>query len=112
MSKLTINRRGLLRSGAALGAGLAAPTFFHRNAWAQSHTNMPQGQTVTLGFNVPQTGSYAEEGADQLRALQLAVKHLNGDDSSDGGMMNTFSSKALKGNGILGKKVEFVTGDT
>jgi len=30
----------------------------------------------------------------------------------DGGMMNTFSSKALTGNGILGKKVEFVTGDT
>ncbi len=30
----------------------------------------------------------------------------------DGGLMNTFSSKALQGNGILGKKVEFVTGDT
>ena len=27
-------------------------------------------------------------------------------------MLNTFSSKVLKGNGILGKKVEFVTGDT
>jgi ABC-type branched-subunit amino acid transport system substrate-binding protein len=27
-------------------------------------------------------------------------------------MLNTFSSKALKGNGILGKKVEYVTGDT
>ena len=40
----------------------------------------------------------------------LAVEHLNG--GGDGGMMNTFSSKALKGNGILGKKVEYVTGDT
>ena len=27
-------------------------------------------------------------------------------------MLNTFSSKALGGNGILGKKVEYVTGDT
>ena len=27
-------------------------------------------------------------------------------------MLNTFSSKALKGTGILGKKVEYVTGDT
>ncbi len=27
-------------------------------------------------------------------------------------MLNTFSSKALDGNGILGKKVDFVTGDT
>ena len=38
------------------------------------------------------------------------VEHLNG--GGDGGMLNTFSSKALEGNGILGKKVEYVTGDT
>ena len=50
------------------------------------------------------------EGADELRAYRLAVEHLNGE--GDGGMMGTFSSKALQGNGILGKKVEFVTGDT
>jgi ABC-type branched-subunit amino acid transport system substrate-binding protein len=65
---------------------------------------------VTLGFNVPQTGPYADEGADELRAFELAVEHLNG--GGDGGMLNTFSSKALEGNGILGKKVEYVTGDT
>ena len=58
---------------------------------------------------MPQTGPYAEEGMDELRAQELAVQHRNGE--GDGGMMNTFSSKALKGNGILGKKVEFVTGD-
>ncbi len=73
-------------------------------------TNEPTGVTVTLGFNVPQTGPYAEEGLDELRAQELAVEHLNGE--GDGGMLNTFSSKALKGNGILGKKVKFVTGDT
>ncbi len=65
---------------------------------------------MTLGFNVPQTGPYAEEGKDELRAHQLAVEHLNGE--GDGGMIPTFSSKTLKGNGILGKKVAFVTGDT
>jgi branched-chain amino acid transport system substrate-binding protein len=53
---------------------------------------------------------YADEGADELRAYELAVEHLNG--GGDGGMLNTFSSKALEGNGILGKKVEYVTGDT
>ncbi|MEM6488435.1 MAG: substrate-binding protein, partial [Pseudomonadota bacterium] len=74
------------------------------------YTNEPTGSTVTLGFNVPQTGAYADEGADELRAYRLAVKHLNGE--GDGGMMSTFSSKALSGSGILGKKVEFVTGDT
>jgi branched-chain amino acid transport system substrate-binding protein len=73
-------------------------------------TNAPTGDTVTFGFNVPQTGAYADEGADELRAYELAVEHLNGE--GDGGMLNTFSSKALKGNGVNGKKVEFVTGDT
>jgi branched-chain amino acid transport system substrate-binding protein len=38
------------------------------------------------------------------------VEHLNGE--GDGGYLNTFTSKALKGNGILGKKVAYVTGDT
>ena len=109
MSKFRIDRRGLLKSSAVLGAGLAAPTIFTSRAWA-GYTNEPTGSTVTLGFNVPQTGPYADEGMDELRAQQLAVEHLNGE--GDGGCLNTFTSKALKGNGILGKKVTFVTGDT
>ncbi len=108
MSKLIFNRRGLIKSTAAVGAGLAMPTIFSRNAWA--YTNEPKGDTVTLGFNVPQTGPYADEGADELLAQKLAVEHLNGE--GDGGCLNTFTSKALKGNGILGKKVAYVTGDT
>ncbi|MEO0621402.1 MAG: substrate-binding protein [Pseudomonadota bacterium] len=110
MTDFTINRRRLLKGGAVVGAGLATPTIFTSKAWAAGYTNEPTGGSVTLGFNVPQTGAYADEGADELRAYQLAVKHLNGE--GDGGMLNTFSSKALKGNGILGKKVEYVTGDT
>ena len=107
MSKFHINRRGLIKTGAAIGAGLAMPTIFTSSA--RAYINEPTGDTVTLGFNVPQTGPYADEGADELRAYQLAVEHLNGE--GDGGMINTFSSKMLKGNGILGKKVAFVTGD-
>ncbi len=108
--KQGVSRRGLMRGGIALSAGLAAPQFFIRGAGAATYLNEPTGSTVTLGFNVPQTGAYADEGADELRAYQLAVKHLNGE--GDGGMLNTFSSKALEGNGVLGKKVAFVTGDT
>ena len=59
---------------------------------------------------MPLTGAYADEGADELNAFKLAVKHLNGE--GDGGMMKTMKPSALKGNGILGKKVEYVTGDT
>ncbi len=109
MSNNNMTRRGVLKTGAVAGAGVALPTIFTASS-AAAYTNEPTGGTVTLGFNVPQTGPYADEGADELRAYELAVEHLNG--GGDGGMMNTFSSKALKGNGILGKKVEFVTGDT
>ena len=104
-----LNRRNLLRaSGAAVGL-LATPTFFVRNAWSQDFTNNPgDSPVVKFGFNVPQTGSYADEGADELRAYELAVKHIN----EGGGMLETIDPLALGGNGVLGKKVEFVTGDT
>jgi ABC-type branched-subunit amino acid transport system substrate-binding protein len=108
MSKSNITRRGVMKTSAAVGAGLALPTIFTSRVNAM--TNEPTGSTVTLGFNVPQTGPYAEEGLDELRAQELAVQHLNGE--GDGGMLNTFSSKVLDGTGILGKKVQFVTGDT
>ncbi|MFN3144724.1 MAG: substrate-binding protein [Paracoccaceae bacterium] len=113
MTKSNLTRRGMLKTGAVAGAGLAMPTIFTGASWAGSHTgftNAPQGSTVTLGFNVPQSGPYADEGADELRAYELAVEHLNG--GGDGGMIPTFSSKTLDGTGILGKKVEYVTGDT
>ena len=109
MTTSRFTRRGLLKNSAVAGAGLAMPTIFTASS-AAAYTNEPTGGSVTLGFNVPQTGPYADEGADELLAQQLAVEHLNGE--GDGGCLNTFTSKALKGNGILGKKVEFVTGDT
>ena len=109
MSIFNPTRRGLIQTGVVAGAGLALPTYLRADAHA-GFTNAPQGDTVTLGFNVPQSGPYADEGADELRAFELAVEHLNGE--GDGGMLATFSSKALDGTGILGKKVQFVTGDT
>ena len=109
MSNSNLTRRGVIKTGAVAGAGLALPTYLNA-AGHSGFTNAPTGSTVTLGFNVPQTGAYADEGADELRAFKLAVEHLNG--GGDGGMLNTFSSKVLEGNGIMGKKVEYVTGDT
>ncbi len=116
------SRRAILKGSLATTAGLGAlsltgvaPLHFVSGAWAQEKSigNFPKatsGPTITLGFNVPQTGPYADEGKDELKAYQLAVKHLNGE--GDGGLLNTMSPKALKGNGILGKKVAYVTGDT
>ena len=109
MSNKNVTRRGVLKSGTIAGAGLAVPTIFTA-ASARAYTNEPGAGSVKIGFNVPQTGPYAEEGLDELRAQELAVEHLNG--IGDGGMLNTFSEKNLDGTGILGRKVEFVTGDT
>ncbi len=109
MSTFNPTRRGLIQTGVVAGAGLALPTYLRADGHS-GFTNAPTGDTVTLGFNVPQSGPYADEGADELRAFELAVEHLNGE--GDGGMLQTFSSKALDGTGILGKKVQFVTGDT
>jgi branched-chain amino acid transport system substrate-binding protein len=106
----SMNRRLFLKSTGIVGAGLAMPTIFTSASRAQDFCNNPTGSSVVFGFNCPQTGSYAEEGKDQLKAYELAVKHLNGE--GDGGMINTFKGTALKGNGILGKKVAFVTGDS
>ncbi len=111
----TVTRRRILKAGAATSLVLAAPMHFVRGAFADEMPigNFPaktSGSSVTFGFNVPQTGPYSEEGKDELKAFQLAVQHLNGE--GDGGMLNTMTPKALKANGILGKKVEFVSGDT
>ena len=112
MSKLIMNRRRLLRTmGAGAAATLATPAFFTRGAWAQNYCNSPDNLgKIVFGFNVPQTGTYAEEGHEQLKGYQLAIQHINGE--GDGGMLNTMQPLALKGEGVLGRKVEFVTGDT
>ena len=109
MSNSNFSRRGVLKTGAIAGAGLTLPTYL-RAASHAGFTNAPGDSEVVLGFNVPQTGPYADEGADELRAYELAVEHLNG--GGDGGMLSTFSSKALDGTGILGRQVKYVTGDT
>ena len=105
-----ITRRRVIKSGAAAAAAAGATPYFFTRAFADGHgyMNAPKGDTVTFGFNVPQTGAYADEGADELRAYEMAVEHIN---AGGGGMLDTFSSKALKG-GVNGKTVKFVTGDT
>ena len=109
MSKSNFTRRGVIKTGAVAGAALTLPTYLRADGHT-GFTNAPGDSEVVLGFNVPQTGPYADEGADELRAYELAVEHING--GGDGGMLDTFSSKVLDGTGILGREVKYVTGDT
>jgi len=114
MSKIITSkwtRRDMLKAGVASGIVTGMPMFYMKNAFAAKYRNDPgNAASVTFGFNVPQSGAYADEGADELRAYQLAVTHING--GGDGGLMNTLKPLTLKGNGVLGKKVKYVTGDT
>lgn len=66
-----------------------------------------EGDTATLGFNVPQSGPYASEGQDELRAYELAVKHLN----NGGGWVDSQFDN-LSGNGVLDYQIDSVSGDT
>lgn len=105
------NRRGVLKGGlAGIVATGVSPLIFSKGAYAQEFCNAPTGDTVTFGFNMPLTGAYADEGKDEEKAFQLAIEHLMGE--GDGGLLPHFSSKAITGNGILGKKIAYVTGDT
>src|SRR3546814_14545799 len=70
------NRRRLLKGGAMAAAGLAAPSFLVRGAWAKDFRNNPATATsIKLGFNVPQTGPYADEATDEPKAFNLAAHH-------------------------------------
>jgi len=69
MSTFNPTRRGLIQTGVVAGAGLALPTYLRADGHS-GFTNAPTGDTVTLGFNVPQSGPYADEGADELRAFE------------------------------------------
>ncbi|MHB9287657.1 substrate-binding protein [Halobacteriales archaeon Cl-PHB] len=67
----------------------------------------PEGDTAIFGFNVPQSGPYASEGKDELRAYKLAVNHLN----NGGGWVDS-QFDDLSGDGVLGYEIDYVDGDT
>ena len=110
-----VTRRGFLKAGAGVTSGLMLGHQLGIGKWIGRAQDYPElgnfpvtGDEVVFGFNVPQTGAYSDEGADELRAYELAVEHLNG----GGGMLETLNPSSLTGEGVLGKKVSFVTGDT
>jgi ABC-type branched-subunit amino acid transport system substrate-binding protein len=63
-------------------------------AWLFLSINAPAAEAIKLGLNYPKTGPYAAQGADQLRAAQLAVEEINAS------------------GGILGQPVELVLRDS
>ena len=106
-----VSRRSILRTvGAAGVAGLAGcggggngtPT-------GERIGNYPvTGDTATFGFNVAQSGPFSTAGEEELRGHELAVKHIN----DGGGWVGQSIFSSLSGDGLLGKTVDYVVGDT
>ncbi|GAN80865.1 ABC transporter substrate-binding protein [Acidocella aminolytica] len=81
----SLNRRNLLRAGAAAGvSSLAMPEV----SWAQSE------KTVKIGNIDPRTGTYAALGGNQIRGATMAVDEIN------------------KKGGILGRPVQLLVEDS
>ena len=101
------------RQALAAGAGLAGATMlpmFPGLAFADDPAlgNYPAGvagDSVTIGIDVPLTGTYAAAGADEQKGIELAVEHLNSGDP----LIKAISSKTTKG--LLGKTVKTVAAD-
>lgn len=112
------SRRTLLKSAALTGAGFSAYTlgnnspFIFASAEAATHPAIgtypagSEGNSITIGAAVPRTGTYAVQGEDELKGMQLAVEHLN----SGHELVKKISPKTKKG--VLGKEVKLVVADS
>lgn len=112
-AKAIISRRNALHLGANV-AGATLLTTFGGVRWAFA-ADQPamgtwpegsKGDTVYLGAAVPLTGTYAVQGADELKGWELAVEHMN----TNHPLMKKLAPKV--NNGVLGKKVALVSADS
>jgi ABC-type branched-subunit amino acid transport system substrate-binding protein len=105
------SRRTLLQAGAGLAGAMlpSALTFPVLAVGEQAIGTWPEGSkgdTVYIGAAVPRTGTYAVQGEDELKGMQLAIEHINNGHP----LMKTIAPKATKG--LLGKKVEILAADS
>jgi len=95
-------------SAAGVAVGLAGCVESLTSGNQEQIGNFPiEGDTATLGFNVPLSGPYGSEGQDELRGYKMAVKHLN----NGGGWVDS-QFDDLSGDGVAGKQIDWVEADT
>src|SRR4051812_19182497 len=98
-------RRRMLGAGLGLASGLALPAYVRQALAGDDNGHPPigtwpagvQGKEVFIGVAVPRTGTYAEQGEDELKGWQLAVEHINGGND----LVRRIPPKTKKG--VLGK---------
>src|SRR5690606_32717032 len=110
-----LTRRTVLRTGAGAAGATLIPGFFGPLGWAYAADDKPaigtwpagsEGDTVHIGAAVPLTGTYAAQGADELKGWELAVEHMN----TNHELMKAIAPKV--DNGVLGKKVALLSADS
>ena len=101
-----LSRRRVLGAGAGVAGATLIPGIGPIGwAYAQDKPAMgtwpagSQGSTVAVAAMVPLTGTYAVQGADELKGWELAVEHIN----TNHPLMKQLAPKI--NNGVLGKKV-------
>src|SRR3954449_71611 len=107
-------RRRVLSAGLGLAGGLALPAYVRQALAADDNGHPPigtwpegvKGKEVFIGVAVPRTGTYAEQGEDELKGWQLAVEHINSGDP----LLQKIAPKVTKG--LLGKKVNLLSADS
>lgn len=110
------HRRDFLRAAGAAGttgyaglAGCIGSSGTGTEAGPEALGNYPvDGDTVTFGFNIAQSGPLAATGEAELQGHRLAVKHIN----EGGGWVGNKAFPDLEGSGLLGKTVETAIRDT
>lgn len=107
----SVSRRSVLRAVGASGiVGLAGCSGGESGTPTGERVgNYPvTGDTVYFGFNVAQSGQFSSEGEAELRGHRMALKHIN----EGGGWVGEGGFGPLDGDGLLGKTVKAVEGDT
>ncbi|MGZ5673095.1 MAG: substrate-binding protein [Burkholderiales bacterium] len=106
-------RRQFIRNSFMIAGGLALPAGFGPRALAaEQHPPIgtwpagAQSSSAFIGVAVPRTGTYAEQGEDELKGWQLAVEHIN----SGNELIRKISPKTKKG--VLGKELKLVVADS
>lgn len=112
---ISVSRRTLLQASAGLAGTTILPSMLTMPAFAVDVGDKPpigtwpagsQGDTVYIGAAVPRTGTYAVQGEDELKGMQLAVEHINNGHE----LLKQLAPKVTKG--LLGKKVEVLVADS
>jgi ABC-type branched-subunit amino acid transport system substrate-binding protein len=109
----SVSRRNVLQVGALAGSSALIPGLGNIG-WAYADDKPAigtwpagsEGDTVRIGAAVPLTGTYAVQGADELKGMELAVAHINEGHE----LMKAIAPKV--DNGVLGKKVELLSADS